>query len=685
MPGSLSVRKKNAAKVKQPSTGDYLRTAKDVLVVNPRNSAAATLGGAAYDYATKATDQKIRNDISKAGQDAYKWLRKENKALRDAPITETLRLLKAGYIDPLADPYRVFKQAATERARGNESGAKKLAAMVPLAVAGVVNPEFRGAGKLATKAGVEAAETAATKVATKTATKAAEKKAVKKATKTATNTPRFTAKQEGPFLRVNREGAKRQTVPEVREARNIDEIRAILQDPSKNIPAQAADEYTRATLGRGYDLNMPAPSTSLEKQSGIARVFQEAAEGSPEYKQRLFEAYGNAMPEVVEQAGAQNYDQLTEAAYRQLADETRAQFDTLPVQTSYHYGAGEYATPSDMLRDVLGEGNLNVFQGGEPHEFLGKVDPDTGLTANEMFRAAHDLYGHGTRGATFRPGGEELAYASHSQMMSPLAQLAMLSETRGQNSLVNYSPLNVKPIGEMRDILHQIAQEKTLLGYRGEKPRPGQFDAQNARLRELGGTFEYAPQKALLLPPEYLDVNTTGGVPEYLRDVIKARAPSAPERAVHLSHTEGLSATDPSFYGTGHRGEDFAVRGKRGSPSEQTSFYLGPEGTVIPEKVVEDISPFAYETELSGLYDIGSDPEGLVALARAYRPPVPNYPAVLGSPIPDFRRMVREYGYGGYRDVFGPQDAANVFDPVKLQRRIQKGPRGYAEGGTVEA
>lgn len=508
--------------------------------------------------------------------------------------------------------------------------------------------------------------------------KVAKKAPTKKATAPKTDVPKYTRKQEGPFLRVNREGAKRQTVPEAREANTIDDLRVILADPSKNFPAQAADEYTQAAFGRGYDVNMPSPGTSLEKQSGIARVFQEAAEGSPAYKQRLFEAYGNAMPEVVEQAGAQNYDQLTEAAYRQLANEARAQFDTLPVQTSYNYGAGEYATPSDMLRDVLGEGNLNVFQGGEPHEFLSDIDPVTELSANEMFRAAHDFYGHGTQGATFRPGGEEIAYASHSQMMSPLAQMALLSETRGQNSLVNYSPLNVNLIGEMRDIQRRIDEEKTYLRRRGEKPRPGQFDAENARLRELGSTFAYAPQKALLLPPEYLAADTAGGVPEYLRDVIKGRAPSAPERAVHLSRMEGLSATDPSFYGTGHRGDDFAVRGQRGSPREHTSFYLGPEGTVTPEQVVEDISPYAYETELSNLYDIGSDPEGIVALARAYRPP-------LQSAVPDFARMVREYGYGGYRDTFGPQDAANVFDITELQRRIQKGPRGFAEGGAVEA
>ena len=181
----LAVRKKKAAPAKEPSAGDYLNTLGDVLFVNPRNSAAATLGGAAYDYAVKSTPQSVKNDIVRAGQDAYSWLRKENKPLRETPIKESLRLLKAGFIDPLADPYRVFKQAATERARGNEVGGKKLAAMVPLAVAGVVNPELRGANKLAVKAGVEAAETAATKAATKTVTKGTEKKVAAKASEMA--------------------------------------------------------------------------------------------------------------------------------------------------------------------------------------------------------------------------------------------------------------------------------------------------------------------------------------------------------------------------------------------------------------------------------------------------------------------------------------------------------------------
>jgi hypothetical protein len=158
----LAVRKKKAAQAKEPSAGDYLNTLGDVFFVNPRNSAAATLGGAAYDYAVKSTPRSVVRDITESAEDAGDWLRKEGKLIRAAPITESLRLLKAGFIDPLADPYRVFKQAATERARGNTTGGKKLAAMVPLAVAGVL-PQARGAGKLAVREGVEAATKKATK------------------------------------------------------------------------------------------------------------------------------------------------------------------------------------------------------------------------------------------------------------------------------------------------------------------------------------------------------------------------------------------------------------------------------------------------------------------------------------------------------------------------------------------
>jgi hypothetical protein len=197
----MAEKKKNAPRVKQPSAGDYLRTLGDMLVVNPRNSPAATIGGAAYDYATKSTPQKVVRDIRSGVEGAEDWLRKQNKALRANPVTATLQMLKAGYIDPLAEPFRVFQQAATERSRGNESGGAKLAAMVPLAVAGVVNPQLGGAGKAATKAGVDVATKTATKTATKGTTKGTTKvseMAVMPEGKPSRPIQRFTAARSGP-------------------------------------------------------------------------------------------------------------------------------------------------------------------------------------------------------------------------------------------------------------------------------------------------------------------------------------------------------------------------------------------------------------------------------------------------------------------------------------------------------
>ena len=486
--------------------------------------------------------------------------------------------------------------------------------------------------------------------------------------------PKFDVAEDGPFLRVARKGVEPQIVPAMRDAPSIADMRVIMADPKNNPALRMANDLS--VQRRGVPLDEKLPVSSFQRQSGIARAQRAAAEGSPEYKSAVFEAYGNQMPELVEGTGAQNYDQLMEAAYRAFGDEANQQFESLPLRMSFNYGEGEYPTPSGMFRDVLGEGNLNVFRGGDQHPFLSNVDPETGLTENEKFRAAHDFIGHVARGATFRPGGEEIAYATHAQTMSPLAQLALVSETRGQNSLVNFSPLNAALLSKTGPIKARIKELQDLDAMRG---RPGasmgEITDLNRQLRELGQETVFAPNVPGLLPPEYLDPLTPGGIPDWLRPAIKPLAGTAPERAVHLSRAPDLVMTDPAFYGTGHRGRDWAVRGKRGSPAQKTSFYLGDPGTVRPEKVVADISPYAYETQVGNLYDIAQDPEGLVALARALNPG--------GGAIPDFMRTAREYGYSGIRepDFLPGQAAADVFDPVAGLRPITRSGVGFAHGG----
>ena len=530
--------------------------------------------------------------------------------------------------------------------------------------------------------------------------------------------PSYVRSAEGPFNVVRRSDLEPQTNPDVLAAKDLGAMRPVLRDPAANPALRMANEEALRVRGAPLSPDAPMPVTSLRRQAGMGRAFQEAASENPAYQHAVFERYGEMFPQVVEGAKAQNYDQLREAAYEQLGKEVTQQFDQLPISLRYHDGPGEYGTPSDMMRDAVGRGNLNVFSGGDPHEFLSKVDPQTGLSQNEMFRAVHDYIGHGASGATFRPGGEEIAYAMHSGTMSPLSQLALLSETRGQNSWVNYSPANADLIGKMNDVRAQIYEKGTAEGLRLSRSFPywQKHGLNNAldlppvadlqsQLRELGSRFEYAPQKAVLMPPEYVDPLSPGGTPDWLRDVYSPEGTSA--RGVHISRTEGLTGTDPSFYGWGHQGEEYART--KGALPDRTYFYVGPEGTIVPESSVMGATMggtsskprYAYDAQLSGLYDINEDPQGLRALSQAYHLPhrVSTLPDTLtfginlakDAPnlggqraVPDLERLVRDYGYKGYLSDFGPQRAAAVYDPVENLRAIVRGDKGYAAGGRVK-
>lgn len=94
-----------------------------------------------------------------------------------------------------------------------------------------------------------------------------------------------------------------------------------------------------------------------------------------------------------------------------------------------------YESPQAMAEDVR-RGQLKVLStrstGG--HSFL--TDEE-----NDMFRAVHDAFGHASIGRDFSRHGEEAAYRAHRQMFSPAAREAMTSETRGQNSYLNFNNL----------------------------------------------------------------------------------------------------------------------------------------------------------------------------------------------------------------------------------------------------
>lgn len=151
-------------------------------------------------------------------------------------------------------------------------------------------------------------------------------------------------------------------------------------------------------------------------------------------------------------------DPATLASYRALAAETLAQYQIvkasgLDVEFIEEGQADPYPAGPKQVLDDLKRGHLWVFptEGGfgtvneadTAHPLLEKTDEFVGdrqLVVNDVFRIVHDFFGHGIEGAGFGARGEENAWQSHARMFSEAALPAMTSETRGQNSWVNYGP-----------------------------------------------------------------------------------------------------------------------------------------------------------------------------------------------------------------------------------------------------
>lgn len=159
-------------------------------------------------------------------------------------------------------------------------------------------------------------------------------------------------------------------------------------------------------------------------------------------------------------------DPDVQEAYNNLIRQTRAQYDAL-VDAGYEFTFFDSETdpyngnPWNAMRDLRANKRMAVFGTYDGYGTEGltaaAVDDnpmlqDSGLrwkdqggvdrpvTANDLFRAVHDAFGHGLEGAGFRARGEENAWQAHVRLFTGSAVPAITSETRGQNSWLNYGP-----------------------------------------------------------------------------------------------------------------------------------------------------------------------------------------------------------------------------------------------------
>ncbi|MGA1271341.1 MAG: hypothetical protein ACO3V7_07265 [Burkholderiaceae bacterium] len=497
----------------------------------------------------------------------------------------------------------------------------------------------------------------------------------------------YERRQEGPFLRIRQTGASGtpaadvgagkapQRTPQGGNVRGGQSL-AVASDNAPSVvsgrrltPAQVAGQYTEREFGTPYKLPKNPPS-SLQKQAPIGRIFLEATKETPEYKAAALKSYDRVMPDVLQKAKVKSYDDLLEKSYLQLAKEVKSQFDSLPISMSYYRGGeGNYKSSKEMFEDIDKRGHMFVYQGGEPHDFLGSVDPDTGLSYNEMFRAVHDYFGHAVHRNQFGPVGEETAWAAHSQMFSPLARIAMSSETRGQNSLVNYSPLNAELKNSILEADAEIAAAQQY-GY-DEKT----LNRLRANRQKLFNNFQYAPQKSVVLPAEMIQIDYMGApIPGFEGLILPDPGTAQSLALTHYSKSPNLTQTDPSRYGTGIKGEEAARLRRAPDIRERTYFYTGKPGAVPPEA---GLGPNVYTAQGENLYNMRRDPAKLGILADVVNttsPMAQMNPGAIDAAqrANDFERLMRAYGYAGY---YSPEArVATVFEPtrVKLAKALRR-------------
>lgn len=240
--------------------------------------------------------------------------------------------------------------------------------------------------------------------------------------------------------------------------------------------------------------NAAAQQAALDYMASTGRAYEpptKYAAVNPGRASQIADAY-DAMKHAPD-------DPEVRRAYDALVNETMQQWDQikktgLKVDFIDPAKGDPYGKPSDALRDIQDNNHLWVFptEGG----FGGSASKDVDITgnpllqpageingrpvvANDIFRIVHDYFGHAQNGVGFRAGGEENAFLDHAAMFSPEARRALATETRGQNSWVNFGPF-------------------------GEQNRVAN-----------GADTQYAPQKTGLLPEWVSDPASAAPVPTF--------------------------------------------------------------------------------------------------------------------------------------------------------------------------
>jgi hypothetical protein len=432
----------------------------------------------------------------------------------------------------------------------------------------------------------------------------------------------------------------------------------------------AADEYARRA---GIDLKRQAYFITKER-------FDE------EFARRIADAY-----EAMEHAPN---DPAVRAAYEAMIAETRAQYDVL-VEFGYSFtffGNDDdpyEGNPFNAMRDLRDNKTMAVYSTIAGHgsgysdaavddnplladtglEWPGQDGTPIKVLANDLFRAVHDAFGHGLEGAGFRYDGEENAWQAHARLFSVAALPALTSETRGQNSWLNFGPKGEGNRFAVLDDTTFADQKAGLL--------PSWAWTENV-VPDMERDYEQDAAERL---GQRGDVSGIGDVgvdarPSYPR---LDRPPVNEDGTVTLDHftdQEGLTETDPSAWGRSGKFLPDSERRRIGAAPGRTYFgiatqrggYVNEFGSGKHPRTQKPIRRVTARIPFDRLYDMYGDPDGLKAVGRALPKDAQGRYIYKDKPIDGvslYERLIQDAGYAGYWTPALGLTAA-VFEPVEV-------------------
>lgn len=270
-------------------------------------------------------------------------------------------------------------------------------------------------------------------------------------------------------------------------------------------------------------LDMKVEEGSVEQvrlQKGVEEVQKNAVEykdklkadskkqsRSPEPVYALYPDVSSMMAKTYVDIPANSKDEKVVSAYDALEKETLSQYDFIiskGLKVEKYYGEGEpYADSNAMLNDLRNNNTLKFLPNENAFgEDINKVTENRGLkpsgrflednyelTISEVFRVVHDYFGHGILGNQFGAIGEENATLQHLDIYSDVAAPAVIFQTRGQNSWVNFSGENTRA-AELRKEARKLKKE-------------GKQEEANKLLEEANKIFKFAEPKENIFPNKF--------------------------------------------------------------------------------------------------------------------------------------------------------------------------------------